>query len=274
MCTRPSKPRRGFTLIELLIVAAIISLLLSILLPALSGARRQAKQVLCVNNLRCIWTGVLTYVLENGDRVPFLEDPNLTDPNADPLDERYRSGVGAVLGRYVKPGSWRCPDAVAGFPADAGRGAFRLTYVFSTAGPLNFGIPYDAHPQANTRGPLDPAVSNYTHFDGRPIRLLDGRRYVAPPNGLNENRKGRWSVRFPVIADVTGRDHDHVSQPLYPHRGNLKRRFDLENALEQFEANNNTRGVSVGTGRHELHADGEAAEILLTRDWIPHAPGY
>jgi prepilin-type N-terminal cleavage/methylation domain-containing protein len=264
----------GFTLIELLIVAAIISLLLSILIPALAGARRQARQVMCVNNLRCIWTGVRTYVLENADRVPFLEDPNLTDPTADPLDERYRTAVGSVLGRYVQSGSWRCPDAVAGFPANAGRGGFKLTYVFSTAGPINFGIPYDAHPQANTHGPLDPAVSNYTHFDGRPVRLLDGRRYVAPPNGLNENRRGRWSVRFPIIADATARDHDQVSQPLYPHRGTLKRRYDLENALGQFEQNTNSQSRPAATGRHEVHADGEAAEIVLTRDWIPHASGY
>src|SRR5262245_29156949 len=99
--------KRAFTLIELLIVVAIISLLIAILLPALSSARRQTKLVMCVNNLRSIWTGVETYVLENTDRVPFLEDPTLTDPNADPLDERYRTGVGFVLGRYVNSGSWR-----------------------------------------------------------------------------------------------------------------------------------------------------------------------
>ena len=64
------KKNRGFTLIELLVVISIIALLVSILMPALSKARLQAKLVVCSSNMRQLVMGVMLYSVDNEDNLP------------------------------------------------------------------------------------------------------------------------------------------------------------------------------------------------------------
>ncbi len=68
MCLK-SKYRKGFTIIELLIVISIISILASMMMPALSSALERGRQASCRSNLRQF--GILIQMFEDDtDRMP------------------------------------------------------------------------------------------------------------------------------------------------------------------------------------------------------------
>lgn len=62
--------RHAFALIELLVVISIISLLVSILLPALAKAREATQRISCANQLRQILIGLRSYAGDFQSNLP------------------------------------------------------------------------------------------------------------------------------------------------------------------------------------------------------------
>jgi len=65
-----TKPSRGFTLIEILVVIGIVAVLIGILIPVLSSARKTAKSAVCMSNMRQLATATTSYQNDNNRHFP------------------------------------------------------------------------------------------------------------------------------------------------------------------------------------------------------------
>lgn len=108
---------RAFTLIELLVVISIIALLIAILLPALSAARRSAMVSQCLSRQKQIGIGVYAYATDNKGLIPLSPEmpghvgltavtpleptSQLFAAESDPNESRY-TGAGLLLDGYLE----------------------------------------------------------------------------------------------------------------------------------------------------------------------------
>jgi type II secretory pathway pseudopilin PulG len=72
---RRARAGPGFSLVELLVVIGIITLLIGMLLPAVSGAREQARRTKCLANLRTLGQAMVMYANQSKDKLPNANPP-------------------------------------------------------------------------------------------------------------------------------------------------------------------------------------------------------
>lgn len=72
LAKRRTSAKTGFTLIELLVVIAIIAILAAILFPVFARARENARRSSCQSNEKQIGLGVLQYVQDYDEHMPYI----------------------------------------------------------------------------------------------------------------------------------------------------------------------------------------------------------
>ena len=128
------KQQKAFTLIELLVVISIIALLIAILLPALTAARANARNVKCLSNSRQIGMAYHSFSADRNGGHLIYQNYNLpapvlwfvelveygmspeakTCPEADFVDENYvitpPQYYGSALSQWQEGPWWLTPD--------------------------------------------------------------------------------------------------------------------------------------------------------------------
>jgi prepilin-type processing-associated H-X9-DG protein len=99
--------------VELLVVLGLIALLLSLLLPSLASARRSARAVTCMSNVRQLCVATAAYAADHKGKYP----PTLSSPSPAVYWHHPQR-----VGGYLAPGTtaaWAKPSEVMACPEDA-----------------------------------------------------------------------------------------------------------------------------------------------------------
>jgi len=209
------RERNGFTLIELLVVVAIITLLVSILMPSLQDAGEYVRRVYCATNLRTLGLTFGMYADENDEYLPMVEP-------------------------YLDP-SWSIdPQYLNSRPKWMMREWFRMAYPYIKAHPVSYpgdGYLRRAWDLGRELPVFDCPTTKITprllrgnpNYEGKPFDYIRVGADSDPPNPV-AGIMGDWETDtyMPMYERLTDMDPDdlllvehHQDYEYFPHDGPL-----------------------------------------------------
>jgi prepilin-type N-terminal cleavage/methylation domain-containing protein len=189
---RKSKTENCFTLTELLVVIAIISILASMLLPALSVAKEQAKRISCLGNVKQITLASLSYIDDsNSYMYPYLSQTAINWVKYPAAPYFYGLGM-LVSNNYISNGGvLYCSSAKAdprgqssGYLVNASYDGFTLDFYKTTGATRNLFSNYSYNAQW-----LEGTAGYPNYFNGGS---------TSCPNKIGS----KADPSYPIIADA------------------------------------------------------------------------
>ena len=222
-------PQRRFTLIELLLVIAIIAMLASLLLPALTKAKRKAKITLCLSNVHQRAMGVTNWAMDHNGNYRLINAALATDSPSglwQRADRAYYNVPAAeTIGEIIEEecaGSWEvlwCPFSInkpwgpTDLPGQAfgGKTYWNSTHNFYDSGYNVYAgwAPYSSPGWANSSVEMLDDAKEKAHNKS------------APPGGQYILRMDGRSGSDPIISDWEYSYHQSGKHNvIWPHASN------------------------------------------------------
>ena len=192
--TKPFRAPAGFTLIELLTVIAIIAILATILVPAVSSSKERGRRVYCQNNLGQLGKALVLYADANKDYFPSTtadEAASLWDtallPYVGDATNLFKCPSDPYLDLTIPPG-----DVIRSYSCNGGQASSAAGFPFGN---------YRNTPN----GPLRMGDLDYTKSD---IILLGEWPGWPGISAADRGLVGRFSCSALNIDDRCGQIHD------------------------------------------------------------------
>ena len=205
------KRGKAFTLVELLVVVGIIALLISILLPALTKARKQANIVACSSNLRQMSLFMVQYATESKGYFPLTYWWGSKPTNSWINSGQFMAGAGSPplltplgdalittrLVKDIKP--FFCP-----LQADP-------HFLYATSDnpwPLKTGyitrLGYGTRPVANSTPVGVSPYSGYTYGSGTMPKITQFKSRTAVAADVMPSNNAYWQTEQAIGHVITG----------------------------------------------------------------------